>query len=221
MSEPSAKELLQSVQSLYLEGDYQGAIDALTKNRELLDLGLFHFNLGTLYLKNEQWGPGRYHLEKALKVGLVSEAQYHNLSVAKAKPGLVGLDSSQSWSEYALNTALAFPRDAYISSSLLLLTIGLYFVRRSLAVSWIKIISGLIFAALPSAFYLFFLAELKEAVVLKDSPIREGPSQIYAEGTSLQAGSKIIVGKQSGNWYFIRYPRNHGGWIGRQDLGFL
>ncbi len=221
MATSDPRQLLQSVQSLYLEGDYQGAIETLTQGGEQLGQGLFHFNLGTLYLKNEQWGLGRYHLEKALKAGLVSEAQYHNLRLASSQPGLANLATSPQWSERALNTALSVPQDFYFLCSLGLTILGLFFLRRSASFSWGKVFGGLGLACLPSAFCLFFLAELKEAVVLKDSPIREGPSQIYAESITLQEGSKIVVGKRSGNWYFIKYPRRMGGWVAQDHLGLL
>ncbi len=221
MSEPNTTEFLKSVKSLYLKEDFEGAIDTLLKNKDLLDKGLFHYNLGTLYLKKEYWGAGRYHLEKALKAGFVNEMEYKNLLVAKSRPGIVDLSRSESWTDRSLDTALSIPDTGYLIASMVLAVIILFLARRKIIRSWSGVMASLVIVSLPGIFYFHFLSGLKEAVVLKNSPVYEGPSQIYRENIVLQEGSKIIIGRRSGNWFFVRYPKGIGGWVNRKNLGLF
>ena len=67
MSDNNIENILITFKDLYLKKDFNACVDLLLKEKESFNPGLFHYNLGTVYLKLEKPAIGRYHLEKARK----------------------------------------------------------------------------------------------------------------------------------------------------------
>ena len=70
------------------------------------------------------------------------------------------------------------------------------------------------------AIYWFWVKDLNAVVVIKDSIVYQGPSKIYEQNGTLSSGSKVILSKRSNNWYYVRFPESHAGWVERSLLGF-
>ncbi|CAN0054173.1 unnamed protein product, partial [Chrysoparadoxa australica] len=85
MPTANSKEILNSAKTYYLNGDYEAAKNAVLEGKPHLDSGLFHYNLGSIYLKMGKLGPARFHLEKAKTEGFSYPMLWKNLTYVKAQ----------------------------------------------------------------------------------------------------------------------------------------
>jgi tetratricopeptide (TPR) repeat protein len=220
MSKDTA-QLLKKIESLYLEKNYDEAIDLLLSNKAELGPGLFHYNLGSIYLKKGELGAARFQLEKALDQGFTHPAIFSNLRGLKNHPGLKELRVDQSLGEKVTEGLLSLPSSYFLGLSLLLTIILLLCYRLKKLQKWPAIIALFIISWIPVAINYIYIDQLNEAVVLEESRVFEGPSKIYEDLGILPAGSKVVIGDISNDWYFIEYPKSVSGWISGKALGFL
>ena len=160
--QPNTSELLATVKTLYLQEDFAGAVQALTKNPQSLPPEIWHYNLGTLHLKNGNWGMGRFHLEKASKAGFVGDMNFKNLSMVKAREEVVDLYRSESLLERTLDYTLLFPASSYvILTPLILAVLLLLWVRlKALKLKFLNSLSFLLIVCAPALFYFFVSRQL-------------------------------------------------------------
>ena len=119
----NTKQIMKTLQSLYLAGDYKKARDLLLKNKNSFDEGVFHYNLGTIYLKTKDFAVGRYHLEKALRKGYVSSKTLSNLESAKKYLKVEDISTSDSIYDQGISTALNIPGSHYLMATLILFVV--------------------------------------------------------------------------------------------------
>lgn len=221
MGNLTTTQILQSLESLYLEGQFQKAVDYLIEHKTSLDEGHFHFNLGTIYGKMEQHAIGRFHLEKAIKKGYINSQSLNNLKAVEGKLLIEDVSNSDSFYERSVSSAMVYPTEIYLLLTLILVFITGMLIRLKVVKSFGAKFSIFAISFIPIIGFYFILSPLQFAISLEDISIMEGPSQIYEEKASLKAGSKIVVDKQSGDWFFIKLPAHKSGWIKRKSLGFL
>lgn len=221
MAQDNIPSDLKPLRDLYLKEEYGQAIDMVLSNKEKFDQGLFHYNLGTLYAKSGKLPIGRYHFEKAMSHGFSSPELRKNLLSTKTKLGLQNetksLNPITDFQVYLVD----FSQDAFI---LLALTLALL----TTLLKFFKFIQSKIVTALclllslsPLLFYQASIKPLKSAITFKPLEVREGPSAIFPVTTDLLPGSKVILGKSSEDWIFIKLPTPVAGWVKKEDLGFL
>ena len=63
--------VFKKFEGLYRKGEYQKAEKLLLTNKEEIPPGIFHYNLGTIHLKIENFSAARFHLEKLAPVNLI------------------------------------------------------------------------------------------------------------------------------------------------------
>jgi len=212
--------LSKSLEAHYLKGEYAEAQKLLLANKDQFDLGLFHYNLGTTLMKMGNFAAGRYHMEKALKAGYVDSKVLHNLSVAKSHLSVNDIGNSTNPLDIVLSFSLDIPFSLYLSLTLVFAFIMLLLIRlKKLTRPYLMIVLGVI-VFLPLFYAGIFLNRFNFAMTLNDSPLREGPSQIYGELTKVKAGSKFIVGESQGDWFYIKSPTSMVGWIKKDDIAF-
>jgi len=119
----------KSFEELYVKNDFKGAANYLIQNKQQLNSGIFHYNLGTVYSKMGDYAAARFHLEKAMKEGFVNSSSMNNLNFVKTQLQVDDLSTSQAFSDQMINTALAVPMSAYLTLSLVLLLAGLFWSR--------------------------------------------------------------------------------------------
>ena len=214
-------EPMDKMETLYTQGDFEGAKELLLSRKGEFSEGLFHYNLGTLYAQQGNFALGRYHLEKALAKNFANKMLFNNLGTVKEELNVLDLGHSENLSEKMIDASLSLPPGLWLTLTLSLL-LGLIFALKK------KMIHGfilpgifLLLAGAPFLYSQIYLDKVRYAVVLHDAEIYEGPSRIYSSAGSIKAGSKIIVGKSNNNQYFIAYPQVFSGWIHRDHLGFL
>lgn len=220
MENNSVKVGEESLESLYLKKDFQGAKDYLLKHRDNFNNGQFHYNLGSLDIKLGDYPTARFHLEKALQSGYLHPKVYKNLDAATELLQVSASENDAGYLDRAFFKAKSVPGEAVLCFGLLvlfMLTIAWSrkWLRNKLAMAILTV-----FALLPIALYLY-LQQLTMGIVLKDGTLREGPSKIYSETLKVPAGHKVILGDKNGNWYFIRSPLKYAGWIELERLGLL
>lgn len=212
---------LNTFEELYAAQDYIGAKDYLLNNNQAFEYGIWHYNLGTVELKLNQFAQARYHFELAHKSGFSSSALLNNLTFSKNALGVDDISQSTIRSEKIINFMTEIPSAAYISFSLILAILVIYFVKVGYVIKKSSIIILILLCLLPLGISKFYVSKLIEGVALTDIPMYEGPSKVFNEKGSLRAGSKVIIGDTKGNWLYVEYPLSVTGWIEKENFGFL
>ena len=96
-------------EELYLKKDYKGAANYLLQNKQQLNSGIFHYNLGTVYSKMGDYPAARFHLEKAIKEGYINSSSLNNLTYIKTQLQVDDLSTSSNLPDQLMNSALAIP----------------------------------------------------------------------------------------------------------------
>lgn len=219
MGNTSTSTTLKSLESLYVNGNFDEAVKSLIAQKANFETGPFHYNLGTLYAKKGDHAIARFHFEKAIKTGFIGDEVLNNLAYSTKTLQLDKVESDN------------FALDIYYSSlfssfSILLMIIGFYFLlllilKKMQKISVKSTACLLIIGLLPLGLKFILNKDLKEAILLKKSVVKEGPSAIFESHQELPAGIKLIVTKPRDGWYFIKYPTHFSGWVQNSDLGIL
>lgn len=206
-------------ESLYLKKDYKAAAQYLLNNKQQLKSGIFHYNLGTVYSKMGDQATARYHLEKAIKEGYINSASLNNLSFVKSQLNIDDLSTSTSLPDQFINAALNVPNQAYYSMSLILILVSLVlFKTKTITSKWVMALA-LLLSLMPATFLLTYVNQVNYAVTLKEIPLYEGPSKIFAEKGKIRPGSKVILGDYREGWFFVEFPLSLAGWVNKDQLG--
>lgn len=208
-----------SFDELYLKKDFKGAAQYLLDNKQQLDAGIFHYNLGTVYSKMGDLAAGRFHLEKALQEGYINSSSLNNLTFVKTKLEVDDLTTSTSLPDQFINISSTIPVPAYYSFTLVFWLMLVFMIRfHKIQKKWIMIICFLISLG-PLLFSNFYVKKINYAIALKDIPLYEGPSKIFNEKGRVKAGSKIVLGELKEGWFYVKFPLALSGWISKDQLG--
>jgi tetratricopeptide (TPR) repeat protein len=204
---------------LYKKKDYKGAANYLLQNKQQLNSGIFHYNLGTVYSKIGDYPAARFHLEKSLKEGYINSSSLNNLIYVKSQLQVDDISTSSNLPDQFMNTVLIIPPAAYVSFSLVLLLLGIALVKSKRLVKKISMALMLILIILPIAFSQFYLNKVNYAITFHEAPLYEGPSKIFSEKGKIRAGSKIILGDYKEGWFYVKFPISLTGWVNKDQLG--
>ncbi|EQC45124.1 SH3 domain protein [Bacteriovorax sp. BSW11_IV] len=221
MENTSTSDILKSLEELYLNGNYDEAMGLLIKNKSLFSNSDFHYNLGTILVKNNDLGAGRYNFEMALKESPFNIKARNNLDFLMKKLPLNDLSTSEVTSDKVINFSMKMGTDLVLSFSLILVLLLAILLRMG------KITKKRIFALLvvlslmPSGAHYFIKSKYKVAIALQNQKILEGPSGVYGMIGELAAGAKIILGEENKKWVMVEYPKQYAGWVKKDLLGNL
>lgn len=220
MSNTNINNTLKPLESLYLKGDYNSAIELQKKIGENFSLGHLYYNLGALNLKKGDMAAGRYYLELAKKHNFNSSMVSHNLAIAKKTLEVKEIGLEESLFSNSINVVLQTPGSTYLTLTLIMTLITLFFWRTRFLKKWL-LITFIIISAVPFSFYKFYLSNIRFAVSLDVVEIYEGPSGIFSKIGSVRPGEKILIGEESNDWVYISYPKSLNGWVNKSKLGIL
>lgn len=220
MAETKAEQILKDAEQFYINREYESALSVIRKGRDALDSGLFHYNLGSIYLKKGELGPARFHLERAKDTGFSYPMLWKNLKFIQEQPQVLDPSKSKNVQEFLIGKAMDLPSSFFgILSLLMVITILLSFkkkwIERKLVVTVL-----LIFSLVPLVGSYAIKKGLRYAIALKPIRVYEGPSKIYPDYGEVAAGSRLIINNFQDDWYFILSPRSQSGWVEKTDLGF-
>ncbi|MBT7608931.1 MAG: hypothetical protein HN576_04200 [Bacteriovoracaceae bacterium] len=219
MGKSNINQILKSLQEHYLSKDYDAAAKLLIKHKDELDPGLFHYNLGTVHTKSGNLAAGRYHLEKSIKNNFVNTKVLNNISFIERNLAVADLSNSNNLSDQTMNVSLKYSAEAYLGFTLICLLAVLFAFKKKIIQNKYVVCLFVLLTILPIGMQQLYLKNINYAILLKDTEIREGPSAVFVSKSSIQAGSKVIVGEFEAGWVYIKYPIEHSGWLKRSMLG--
>ncbi|OUR92867.1 hypothetical protein A9Q84_20350 [Halobacteriovorax marinus] len=214
-------ELSKSLETLYLDGKFEKAVDLLLESKSALTDVDFHYNLGVVYAKMGELGPGRYHFELAMKKGYLGSDLINNLNVIKSQIQVADISNSDFLADKVINFLSTFPVGYSVSITLVLVAIFLILMRAQLVKSKLIVALALFISTMPPVLHSYLIADKTFAVSMNELKIFEGPSAIYDVKTTLPAGSKFIMGKSDKGWFYIDHPVELSGWVKKEDVGLL
>ena len=218
MNDPNINNVLKSLEGLYLAGKFPQAQALLLEHKDFFLPSLFHYNLGTIYLKQHHYPLARFHLEKSFYLGNTDVATWHNLALVKEKLMVKDLSNSPYWRDQAWDLAKSIPSDWFLATTLLLLVVSLYgYYRRW----WQRTRVVLVLCCLSCGPYLWEKIQLQAfypGIILEKANAYEGPSAIFSAMGELPAGTKVVVGKSYNGWSFIHAPVFLAGWIPEEKI---
>jgi len=221
MANTNIDELSKSLETLYLDGKFDKAVDLLLESKNQLTAVDFHYNLGTVYSKMGELGPGRYHLELAMKKGYIGSDILNNLAFIKSKLQGIDLSFSQNMSDKLLNFLSQYPVSYAISITLVLMLIFLLLFKFKKVGSKLVLGALLVLSLSPVISHQLLLSGKSFAVNIKEMKVYEGPSSVYDVRVTIPGGSKFILGKSDGDWFYIDHPLDLTGWVKKEDIGIL
>ncbi len=217
MENSNINEVLKSLETLYFEKKYNDTITLLLENKSQFAPEIFHYNLGTTYAQKGNWAVGRYHLERAAKYGYHSDGIRNNLEFVNAKLSTSNLLESDSFGKIISITNL-IPESLYLGVALTTFMVLLFLYRIK---KLVRLKLGIIIFALslvPALVHFFYLRNVEIGITLKDAVIRQGPSKIYEEISTIKAGEKFIIGKANQRYFYIKAPSAFVGWVDKDDV---
>ena len=219
MSNSSTMEALKASQQLYIDGEFDKAIEKTLEAKESMDSGLFHYNLGSMYLKKGELGPARFHMEKAKSLNFSYPMLWKNLNFINAQREVLDPKKTKIFSEKFIGHYMDIPAIVFTSTMALVLIFTILGARlRKLSNGFI--VALCILSVIPWGVKLYLSNTYKFAVVIEDGRVYEGPSKIFQDYGLVPEGSRVIVGKYHDKWYYILSPKDFSGWVNKKSLGF-
>lgn len=221
MKNNNISDLEKSLESLYLKKDYVQNIELLLKNSEHFGPGQFHYNLGTLHAKLQNFAAARFNLEKAYKLGQIDTKNINNLDYVREQLVVSDVSNSNNRIDNGMNIMVGISPDLYLFCTLLLLLcVSCFWLKKKLtSLSTLAVCISL--SLIPFLGSKFYFSNFNYAVNLKQIQVYEGPSKVYEKKMEIDAGSKFLITGPTNGWYFIEKPISLSGWIEKKDIGIL
>lgn len=220
MSESKAEQILKNAEQFYIKKDYESALSVILESKDKLDPGLFHYNLGSLYLKKGELGPARFHLERAKDSGFSYPMLWKNLKYIQEQPQVLDPVKSKDMQEFFVGKTMDVPLSFVGIFSLLIAVIVLFSFRKKWIERKLVVVLFLVIAIAPVGISYSIKKGFNYAIALKPLRVYEGPSKIYPDYGEISAGSRVIINNFQDDWYFILSPRSQSGWVEKTNLGF-
>lgn len=221
MSNNNTEEALKSLESLYLEGNIEGAIELSNQERDEFSPGHLYYNLGTLYAKQGDYAQARYYMEKAFQEGFDLPKVSHNLDIIKNNLTVRELGETGGVLGSTFSYLLKAPSAYFTGLSLFLIIFLVTLFRFKFLKNIYLTVILLLLSLAPLSFSKFYLKKMDFGIALEEVKIHEGPSNIYSSIGALNPGQKIIVGEKDKDWVFIKYPEIFRGWVSKEQLGLF
>lgn len=218
MAKYTTDELFKLAESHYLKNEYDNALTLFLENRDLIESpALWHFNVGTLYLKKDSLGLARFHLEKAKDSFELGRIAQRNIDTIKANDFIIDISKSNELNENIVTTGVTSSLWEYSLLFLILIVLSILLYRFRKITKSVLVI-GILISLIPFLAYYYFDQSYKTAIIINDVAIREGPSKIYEENTVLPAGSKVIYSITKNGWFLIDFPASVKGWVESNNI---
>lgn len=208
---------MEEFKNFYLESKFDEALEWLKNHKQEMSSEVFHYNYGTTLLKKGEFPAARYHFEIAKKMGLNNSELKANLENSKIP--VKNYENSENFFEGLTFYSTEISPDVFFLASSVLFFVGVLvykFIR-----SKVLAIVLAVFAFSLVSFKTFYVDKKMTGVLLKETSLREGPSEVFSSSNNLPAGVKVILEKKYQDWVFIIYPQKMTGWVNAQDVGFL
>jgi hypothetical protein len=214
LEDTTIEDVLKTVEGLYAQKNYQEALKTLESNQGTISPGIWHYNIGTVFGKLENWPMARYHLLMADGEGFNSQEVFLNKKLVESKLEISKFEKANSASDY-------FVKGGLEASQGLLTTISLILIISAIVNIWkkssYKMFSVLLTSVLLVLGLNWWIQSWDKVIVLSTQSIQEGPSVIFPSRDDLPVGVMLIVSNK-GEWSKILYPSRFQGWIKNAGL---
>lgn len=214
MEDTTIEDVLKTVQNYYAQKDYNKALEVLNAHKSSLPEGIWHFNVGTIQAKLENFPLARFHFLMADKEGFTTKEVVHNRKLTEEKLNLDKAENPTSGSDYFYKYSLVGSEGFFTTLALLLIIVGLI-------VRWKKAAMGVTLLFFMLALGVFglkwWISSLDSRIVLEAQQIFEGPSVIFPSSDELPPGVMVLT-KTKGEWVKVYYPSRFAGWIRNKGL---
>jgi hypothetical protein len=200
---------LKTFEEFYLKKDFEKALGILENNREVLDIGLWHYNMGTIYAELGNFPLARYHILSAKAEGLNTPELLQNKSLVEEKLEVTRLEKPLNFSDYMIKGSLVMSDGVFTTISLLFFVMGLFLIRRSKNLK--SIIIFLVLVLIPILLN-GWVSSWPLKLVVEHKAIYEGPSRIFNVRGDIPAGV-LIISSPKGEWEEVIYPSRFAGWL--------
>lgn len=214
MEDTTIEDVLKTVEALYAQKNYQEALKTLEANRAEISAGIWHYNVGTVFGKLENWPMARYHLTMADLEGFNSQELSVNKKLAETKLEIAKFEQANSASDYFTKGALEASQGILTTLSLILVIIAIVNMWKK---SSYKVLSVLLTSALLVLGLNWWIHSWDKVIVVNSQAIQEGPSVIFPSRDELPPGVLLVISRK-GEWVKILYPSRFQGWI--KNAGF-
>ncbi len=222
----SQHELLASADSDYRSGNVN---DAVAKYNSLIVEGYqsadLYYNLGCIYLKQNNISRARLNFEKALRLNPSSSKI--KKGIAKAKSAIEpSIDALPPFILYKWFLAIRNLFSSVVWGWLVLISVFIYSGIGILNLNGKSILrkNGLYFVSLvPIFFFLFYLSRdayehKKESVLILNQGMHVAPDPNSQVALPLGAGTKVLILDSLSNWYKVNLENNDEGWLPKVAL---
>ncbi|EQC43224.1 SH3 domain protein [Bacteriovorax sp. Seq25_V] len=218
MADSNTNKTLKELEQAYLNGKYDKVKDGLITIKNDVDLGQFHYNLGTVLARSNEFGAARYNLEKAKKIGFNYPGLDKNLdSVVK----VVSAGSSKT-SGNVLDFAVTSSVGLFLFISLVFCLVATLLRKSRVIEKNLYFAIAVLISFLPVIGKVTYIdSKYKVAINIKKTDVYEGPSDIYPVLKEMTEGQKLIIEKSYEDWMLISSPIEYAGWVKRTELGVL
>ncbi len=214
MEDTTIEDVLKTVEKLYSQKDYTGALQLLEKSSKKMGEGLWHYNMGTLLGKLEKLPEARYHLLMSERRGFNSKELRLNQEIVESKLSVSKYENPLTITDYLARGGLIGAEGYFTTLALLFLVIAIWILRKKdrLKSSLVYLTVTVIFVGLN-----LWVNNWDKYIVLTPKVIHEGPSSIFGERGELPLGVMLITTEKE-DWIKIIYPSRFEGWIKKNGL---
>lgn len=203
-------QILKQLKQFFDNEEYNSAVELIKANKDKFEPGVYEYNLGVAYYKNDSLVSSRVWFEKARQEGFISNELNGALEEVTTKLEVVRLEESQSFNDSFNSFAVNIPVDAYYTVTLLFLVLLAVFYKK--IDKYIKVII-LVISFLPMSFYHFHVKDFNSIIVLEDQVVYRGPSAMFEQTQIIPKGMKLLTSKTHGDWRYVLTPSSHRGWF--------
>ena len=222
-----AEASMQNGNTLYQNGNYEGAVEAYEK---VLDLGYesaaLYYNLGNSYFRLNKLGRSILNYEKALKLEPGDEDVSYNLRIAQTRT----VDKIQSvpkifiseWWDFLVTgfSVAGWGLILIIVYVLLILFVGIYFLTRSGRMQRFAFYFGSVNLAIVFFVLIVFISSYnREAtsnygILIEDTiSAKQSPNIQSSDAFVIHEGVKFEIEETLNNWAKIRLADGKVGWL--------
>jgi len=213
LEDTTIEDVLKTVESLYANKDFDGALKILKENQNTLPQGVWNYNMGTIYGKTGELALARYHFLQAEASGFSEAELLKNKALVENSLTTSRYEEAVSVNDYLIKNAL-FASEGLLTTLAficLLFSLGILSKTKKVKSALLLLIPVLVFACLN-----LWINSWPKKIVIETQTIKEGPSAIFNNQGELPLGVMLITTKKDG-WLYIQYPSRFNGWI--KDTG--
>jgi tetratricopeptide (TPR) repeat protein len=214
----SAEQMFRAGCALYLQGDFDGAMEAFGEGRAWGERpGLFHFNQGNCLFRLGRYGEALFHYRTAEGRLPRDSGVIRNIRIARAR---LGLEDASVFDRSAAGRLGTFTPIEYVSAAALLGSGALLFAALSLLKACRaarRIALGLALTAVLALLCGIHLAAGlggRFGVAVKACEILSEPSaEAGRRIASLSEGEEVRVEERLDGWQRLSLPEGRAGWV--------